>query len=50
MNTKDEEVPMREGQEPAVPPRPLLSLTDAGLRDAVVIVTGGGSWPPPACA
>src|ERR1700678_409819 len=37
------EVPMPEHQEPAAPPRPLLSLTDAGLRDAVVIVTGGGS-------
>jgi NAD(P)-dependent dehydrogenase (short-subunit alcohol dehydrogenase family) len=34
---------MRGGQEPAVPPRPLLALTDAGLRDAAVIVTGGGS-------
>jgi len=31
---------MREGQEPGAPPRPLLSLTDAGLRDAVVIVAG----------
>ena len=30
---------MQQGRGPATPP----VLTDAGLRDAVVIVTGGGS-------
>src|SRR2546429_2418045 len=32
-------LPMQEGRGPATPP----VLTDAGLRGAVVIVTGGGS-------